>query len=407
MSAAHDCRSVGRGPMSRLGGAPRVLDIVNTDHAALNFLVYRVGWINRHTEFRNDIVCSPGPHLAHVGLPAGTVTALDVPRTLSPAGMTRLLARLVRHLRTHRYTVVHTHNSITGAIGRLAARLTRVPLTIHTTHGFHFHQHMRRLERLPYVAAERWLARSTDVLLFQNREELDEVGPLRLKPRQGVRHVGNGVDLGRFRPRGASPENPRPVILSVGRLEPVKNHEMLFRALPLLRRHDPLVWLVGDGPCRERYEAQLARDGLTGSVRFLGYRYDIPELVAAADVVVLTSVKEGIPRTLMEAAAVGVPVVATDVKGSREVVVDGATGFLVPLGDAAALADRLGRLLDAPALRRDLGERAVAHARQHFDEAEVVQRLVHIYREALAARGLAAACTPVVPERLAAGEGRA
>ena len=183
-------------------------------------------------------------------------------------------------------------------------------------------------------------------------------------------------------------------MLCVGRLEPVKNQPMLFAALERLRAHRPLLWLVGDGPLQAQYEAEVARRGLADGVQFLGYRYDVPELTAAADVVVLPSVKEGIPRALMQASAVGVPVVATDVKGSREVVVDGRTGYLVPLNDVPALADRLAALFDSPALRGELGAAGAAHAREHFDEQRVVERLVGIYRTALAARGLGAPVTP-------------
>jgi len=160
--------------------------------------------------------------------------------------------------------------------------------------------------------------------------------------------------------------------------------------------------LVGEGPLRERYERELAAAGLAGAVEFLGYRYDVPELTAAADVAVLTSVKEGIPRALMQAAAVGVPVVATDVKGTREVVANAQTGFLVPLDDAETLAERLGRLLDDAELRRQMGARAAQYAREHFDEEQVVQRLVRVYRNALFARGLADARQPAIAEAVAA-----
>jgi glycosyltransferase involved in cell wall biosynthesis len=375
-------------------GGARILDIVNTDHAALNFLVYRVRWINQRTEFQNDVVCSTGPHLDRLDLRGAHVTPLDIPRGLSPVGITRLLVQLLRILRSERYTIVHTHNSITGAVGRIAARLARVPVAIHTTHGFHFHEHMPATRRLPYVAAERLLTRWCDVLLAQNREELQEIRRLGLRPRQGVYHVGNGIDLHRFRPRLTLPRNPRPVILCVGRLEPVKNHGLLLRALKrLARAYTPVVWLVGDGPYRARYAAQVQRDGLADIVHFLGYRYDIPELTAAADVAVLTSIKEGLPRALMEAMAVGVPVVATNVKGSREVVRHGKTGFLVPLDDPDALAHCLARLLDSPGLRREMGAHAVQHARRHFGEDRVVERLVRIYRKTLAARGLESAAT--------------
>jgi len=369
----------------------RILDIVNTDHAALHFLLYRANWINAHTEFRNDIVCSPGPHLPRVRLEGGTVTPMTIPRALSPRGMASLLARLVRHMRVNRYTIVHTHNSVTGAVGRVAARLARVPLVIHTTHGFHYHESMGALRRWPYVSAERALARLCDVLLFQNREEFEDLRRLGLRPRQGGYLVGNGIDLGKFQRRTMLPHNPRPIILCVARLEPVKNHEMLFRALEILRdRFNPELWLVGDGPLRARYEADLKQRGLAEAVRFLGYRYDIPELTAAADVCALTSLKEGIPRALVQAMAVGVPVVATNVKGTRETVADGESGFLVPLDDPAALAERLARLFASAELRAEMGARGSAWVREHFDEAVITKRLADIYRRALRAQGITA-----------------
>jgi glycosyltransferase involved in cell wall biosynthesis len=364
--------------------SPRILDIVNTDHAALHFLAYRVNWINAHTEFTNDIICSDGPHLQRLRCEGARVTTMDIPRGMAPLGIGALVGRLLKHLRANRYDIVHTHNSITGAVGRIAARLARVPVTIHTTHGFHFHEHMTRLQRAPYVAAERVLSRCCDILLCQNREEMGEIGRLGIAPAGGVFHVGNGIDLSEFAPRPAMPQNARPVLLCVGRLEPVKNHGMLFRALQRLRgTHAPVLWCVGEGPLRARYDAELRAMGLADSVQFLGYRYDIPALTAAADVVVLTSIKEGIPRALMQAMAVGVPVVATDVKGTREVVVPGKTGYLVGLEDDAALADRLGQLLASPALRKDMGARAVEHVRRHFDEEAVTKRLVDVYRTAL------------------------
>jgi glycosyltransferase involved in cell wall biosynthesis len=388
---------------------PRILDIVNTDHAALNFLAYRVGWINENTEFENDVVCSDGPHLPKLGLPAERVTVMNIPRGMSPTGLAGLLRRVVGLLRARSYTIVHTHNSITGAIGRIAARLTGVPLVIHTTHGFHFHENMGAVRRAPYVAAERWLARCCDLLLCQNRQEMDEIRKLGIRPRYGVYHVGNGIDLRRFPPRLATPSNPRPVIFCNARFEAVKNHPMLFRALELLRRqgHDPVVRLVGEGPLRERYEDDLRARGLTNAVEFLGYRYDIPALTAAADVAVLPSVKEGIPRALMEAMALGVPVVATDVKGTREVVADGQTGFLVPLDDAEAFANRMARLFQSPELREQMGSRGIARVREHFSEEQVVRRLVRVYRNGLLARGLAEASPAALGERFQVEQGHA
>jgi glycosyltransferase involved in cell wall biosynthesis len=172
----------------------------------------------------------------------------------------------------------------------------------------------------------------------------------------------------------------------------VKNHPLLFEAVRRLweRGERFKVWLVGGGSLREEYQSLCGRMGCGHLVHFLGYRDDIPQLLAQTDILVLTSIMEGIPRAVLEAMAVGLPVVATRVTGTAEVVQHGQTGYLVELGDAEDLAARLGELLRRPQLRAEMGARGRQVALREFDETPVVESLKQIYRTLLLKKGLPA-----------------
>src|SRR5206468_925770 len=147
--------------------------------------------------------------------------------------------------------------------------------------------------------------------------------------------------------------------------------------------------LVGDGPLQPEYQELCLRLGIGEQVEFLGYRNDVPELLAGTDLAVLTSIKEGLPRAVLEAMAMGLPVVATRVPGTREAVRHGETGFMVEVGDTDDLAGTLGRLIEDPALRARLGEQGRRVTLEEFDERRVVGALRELYRSRLRARGMA------------------
>ncbi len=176
------------------------------------------------------------------------------------------------------------------------------------------------------------------------------------------------------------------MILCVARFEPIKNHIMILEAARLLKDRGVqfVLKLAGDGETRPACEAWVAEHGLTDCVRSLGYCDDVPGETARAEVCTLVSIKEGTPRAIIEAAACGRPMVATDVRGNRDGLVDGVTGYLVPLNDSAALADRIEALLSDPEQRAVIGRQARAHAEAHFNERKVTERIIDAYEQALA-----------------------
>lgn len=371
---------------------PRIVDIINLSSSADTLLRERVLAL-RARGIDNHIVCMPGPYvqpLRDAGIPVGVA---HFPRGYDPIKVAWSLLETAAYLRRVKADLVHTHCSVPGIVGRLAARLAGVPVIMHTVHGFHFHDGGHDLSHRLAIAAERFVGRFTAVMLSQNRADIEQAVRHRIVPRERLLYIGNGIDVERFPVAPPRAEDGRtPIITCVARFEAVKNHGMLLEAARVLRDRGTAfeLWLIGGGSGRTAFEAKVQDGGLAGHVRFLGYRDDIPELLAQSDIGVLTSLKEGIPRAALEAMVVGLPVVATRVNGTREVVRDGDTGFLVELGDVAALAHALERLLVNPVLRAHMGERGRRVVLAEYDESDIVDNLERIYREVLARRGITA-----------------
>jgi len=365
-------------------GPARVVDIINLSSSAHTLLRDRV-LAMRARGVDNRILCMDGPYVARLradGIPVHTV---PLPRGYDPLGLGRSFLAIAAYLSRERIELVHTHCSVPGVVGRLAARAAGVPVVIHTVHGFHFHEGMHPLPRAVFATVERALGALTDELLTQNRGDLDAARRHGIGRRGHVGLIGNGIELGRFVPEPGR-RDPDPFVLCcVARFEPVKNHGQLFAAVRHLRDAGRAIelWLIGDGAGRPDLEMQVARLGIAAQVRFLGYRDDVPQCLARADAGVLTSVKEGIPRAVLETMAAARPVVATDVPGTREAVRHGETGLLVPLGDVTALASAIGRLMDDPGLRERLGRRGRFVVEREFDEREIVRRLAMVYQRSL------------------------
>ena len=367
-----------------------IVDVINLSSSADTLLRERVLSL-RAKGVDNHIVCIDGPYvrsLREAGIPVFTY---HLPRGVDPFRLAWSLFELVAYFRRVKPDLVHTHCSVPGIVGRLAARLAGVPVVMHTVHGFAFHDGSRGPGAAAAIAVERFVGRHTDVMLSQNHEDIERAIRHRIVPERRLEWVGNGIALENFLAAPPREQAARPVVITcVARMEPVKNHALLLEAAAKLqasgRRFE--LWLVGGGEGRARCERLVADLGLSDVVRFLGYRDDIPVLLARSDSGVLSSLKEGIPRAAVEAMASGLPMVATRVTGTREVVRDGDTGFLVDVDDADGLAKSLARLVDDPALRARMGARGREVARAEFDEALIVRRLEHVYRASLERRGI-------------------
>jgi glycosyltransferase involved in cell wall biosynthesis len=299
------------------------------------------------------------------------------------------LHRLFRRLRPQ---IVHTHNPKPGVYGRMAARAAGVPLVVNTQHGLYAQPTDRPARRLPVYALE-WLAAAcSDVELVQNPEDLETLARLGVRHKK-LRLLGNGVDLDRFRPQPPEVrkavraelevEDDEVVVGAVGRLVWEKGYAEFFAAAKrlLVRRHDLAVVVVGpfDPDKGDPLTPADVAAAEAAGVRFLGHRDDLERVYAAFDLYVLASHREGFPRSAMEAAASGLPIVATDIRGCREVVDHDRTGLLVRPRDPAALEAAIDHLAGDAARRRRLGDAAATKAREEFDQQRVIARTLEAY----------------------------
>jgi sugar transferase (PEP-CTERM/EpsH1 system associated) len=293
----------------------------------------------------------------------------------------KLVLDLYRLMRRERPHVVHTHAWGTLLEGLLAARLAKVPLVVHGEHGtLQLRGHQRWIQRRAWSAVDTVLAVSTRLA---ERMSAETGFPL---PK--IQTIRNGVDLSRFGrvSRAAAREilgiAPGELVIgTMGRLVPVKDQASLMEAVSLLRQQGltPTVIVAGEGPLRSDLEAQVRAGGLAAQVRFLGHRTDPETVMGALDVYVLSSVSEGLPNTVLEAMAAGVPVVVTRVGGADELVEHGVTGFLVPPREPDALARALGTLLRDEGSRRNIGMAARVRAESEFALSGMIRRYEELY----------------------------
>lgn len=313
----------------------------------------------------------------------------DWEHAIRPVDDVRCLTRLVAMLRGERFDVLHTHCSKAGLVGRLAARLAGAPpKVVHHVHGWSFNATQPRLQRSVYVALEKLAARPGFVLLSCSEETSAQGRRLGIGGDGDRRVLYSGIDrrenLAR-RPRAAIRRRlgvpARDVLfLQLGNLKPQKDPVTFARAAVEAGRRlgRARFWIAGDGPLRAEAEGVAREGGLGTRFRILGWRRDVADLLAAADVLVLTSRFEGLPLAILRGMAAGLPVVATAVDGTPEAVADGVSGILIEPGDDAGAARALVRLGRDPALRRGMGRRGRERSRR-FRLERVRYELLDVY----------------------------
>jgi glycosyltransferase involved in cell wall biosynthesis len=340
-----------------------------------------------------SVVCAPGAGtsqlesegIRHVPWPSAT-------RAWDPRADARAFVELVRIFRAERFDVVHTHNPKPGVLGRIAARIARVPRVLNTVHGYYAAPGDRLARVAPVMTAEWLAARCSDVELFQSGE--DQRWARRLHVARPGRSVllGNGVALDRFPSTldDASAAALRAdlgiddgelVVTTVGRMVREKGIVEFVDAAHAVRAAEPRVRFVVVGPLdADKHDAlsSVDIDRASGDVTFAGWRDDVADVMAVSDVFVLASWREGMPRSAIEAAASGLPSVLTDIRGCREVVRDGIEGKLVPPQSPDLLAAAILSLVRDPEARERMGKAARARAEQSFDERRVVSTVVSV-----------------------------
>jgi glycosyltransferase involved in cell wall biosynthesis len=306
----------------------------------------------------------------------------------------RAVLRLAAIMRRERPLLIHSHMIHANLLARMTRLFVKVPVLICTAHSI---TEGGRPRELAYRLTDS-LADITTQVSEAGKQRYIQVGAV---PPHKIVCIPNGIDTSRFQPNptvrqavreqlGCAPDAF--VWLTVGRLEPVKNHLKLlcaFREVAAVHPHARLL-IAGQGPLQAAIEQRIAELGLAERVHLLGVRRDIPDLLNATDAFVLPSLWEGMPLTLLEASATALPIVATDVGGNAEVVLEGETGYLVPVKDTEALAQAMLRVMNlSEADRSAIGQAGRAQVVQNFDLERVIDRWEALYRELLQRKGIA------------------
>jgi glycosyltransferase involved in cell wall biosynthesis len=341
---------------------------------------------------------APGPHVPALEAAGIRHVAVEhATRAISPTDDLAALVELRGLFQRLQPDIVHTHNPKPGVYGRLAARSTGVPVVVNTQHGLYATPEDPLARRAFVYSLERMAASCSDAELVQNEEDVETLARLGVD-RGKLAVLGNGIDLTRFAPDPSGEvrqavraelgvTDDEVVVGLVGRLVAEKGYREVFAAAELLRARAPQARFVVIGP-EEHAKADALTEGelqaaRTNGVLLLGQRTDVERLYTGMDVYVLASHREGFPRSAMEAAATGLPVVATDIRGCRQVVDHERNGLLVPVRSPQDLADAVERLVAAPDLREKMAAAAIEKAQRDFDQQRVIDLTLETYRRLL------------------------
>jgi glycosyltransferase involved in cell wall biosynthesis len=288
------------------------------------------------------------------------------------------------------YDIVHTHSSVAGVVGRIAAAAAGTPVIVHHVHGWGLRDSMPRMARMVYLSLERLCASFTDRLIVVAKPDIQKGLAHRIGKAEQFVLIYNGIELDEFRRQidaqrmrselGLEPDSK--LVGMIGRLDEQKNPLELIRTAAIVVGAYPGVQflIVGDGPLRPDCERLIASLGLHKRVLLLGYRSDVPNILSILDLTVMSSLWEGLPIAFLEAMAAGKPIVANDVDGARDVVADGETGYLVPPHQLSEMAERILTLLNDEARCRDMGLNGQARSRS-FSIEKMLRSLESLYRE--------------------------
>jgi glycosyltransferase involved in cell wall biosynthesis len=371
-----------------IGNGLKVCQLCAVDFTLKHFLLPVIDGMHARG-WEVTAVCSDGKEVAGLRTQGYRIDTIPIARSMNPWLALRSLFCLILYFRRYKFDVLHVHTPVAALIGRIAAKLAGIPLVIYTAHGFYFHEDMPHWKRTFFVILERIGGRFTDLLFCQSAEDESDAVREGIACADRVMTIGNGVSITRFSPENVgSGESTRTefgipkeafVIGLIGRQVREKGVAEFLQAVTVLAGFYPNLWvlLVGDRLISDhahgvRADFAEARVALGDRLVAPGLRDDTPRLLAAMDLFCLPSWREGMPRTIIEAMMMAKPVLATDIRGSREEVVPEETGILVPTRSPEQLAAAMRRFLEAPAWGTSLGLAGRQRALKLYDENRVV-----------------------------------
>jgi len=334
-----------------------------------------------------------GELLSHARETCNLIVLPEMGRSINPFSDLVAFWKLYRLLKKGRYHIVHTHSSKAGVLGRLAAWLAGTPIIVHTLHSLVFHDYQPWIVNRAWWLAKKICAPVTDFYISVSDIISQKAIAARIAPLEKFRTIYSGMELDWFLNAKFDAAKVKeefgipldaPVVGKVARLFPLKGHDQLMDAAPEIVQRVPNVrfFLIGDGILLEHLQERAKGYGILDNFVFAGLvdRTRIPEMISAMDVVVHTSLREGLARVLPQALAMGKPCISFDIDGAPEVVISGKTGYLVEAFDSKDLADRIVHLLQDADLRRTFGENGRRHVDPNFRAEKMVADISDVYQ---------------------------
>ncbi|MCM3639278.1 glycosyltransferase family 4 protein [Sporosarcina luteola] len=375
----------------------KVLQITNVSFTVKKFLLPLVDEMIEQ-KYDVHIACYKDETGYEVEKDGYVVHHIPFQRNMNVFSHFKSMVALVKLIRKERFDIVHSHTPVASLVARVSARLVNVPLSVYTAHGFYFHENMKPIPyKINYWLEKIWAKYFTDKLFFQSKEDYELALAKCFQKPENLIHISNGVSGNRFNPELYSREksreslgsNDEKVIIFVGRLVREKGIVELIEAFHLVLNEikDATLLIVGDSVTGDRDGMNVEQ--LIQSMPFetkeriqlLGMREDIPELLCAADLFVLPSYREGLPRSIIEAMAMGKPIVATDVRGCREEVFPDVNGYLCKAKDSNSLADTIIEILKDETKLKLFGENSRRLFLEEFNEKVVLERQMKVFNQ--------------------------
>ena len=359
--------------------------------------IYTVSHLDKNL-FEAKLISGPGGILDGKVEPGSLTYSPRLTRSISPIDDLLALFELRRLIRKENPDIVHTHSSKAGILGRLAALLAGTPVIIHTFHGFGFHERQNALKKYFFIFLEKFCAMFTHALVFVSNANMDYARDYCLGDEDRYSLIHSGIPLKNYPARADRAAKRRELgvapdailVVSLGNLKPQKNPgDFIAAAQRLAGAHKNAVFmLVGGGDALEDARARARELGLERSLLFPGWREDSAEVLAAADIFALTSLWEGLPRSLVEAIRTGLPAVCYKTDGVTDLLYDGANGYVVDQGDLDTFCLRLKELIENPRLRSEMAAKAAGADLSEFDIDYMVRQQEALYLELLKKKNL-------------------
>lgn len=342
-------------------------------------------------------ICSDGKHIESMLEKGYKIKTISISRSFNIFSHIRATYNIFKYIKEEKFDVVHVHTPVAAMIGRLAAFFARTPLIVYTAHGFYFHEEMQPLKKYFFVLLEIIFGFVTDLLFTQSAEDAQSAVDYKILPKNRVYAIGNGVDIKKFNPEEIYIRNIRAnlnipenvfVIGMISRLVEEKGINEFLEAAISINKDNKNCYFLLVGERQIHDHAGGVEDTITASKKVLGdnlvltgYRTDIPELLNVMDLFVLPSWREGMPRSIIEAMMMSKPVLATNIRGSREEVVNMKTGILVPVKSADKLEEAMNIFINDKDLCRNYGRSGRKKALKQYDENVVVDLQIRLIKK--------------------------